>query len=127
VGEAPALLAELQAAIRDRIGDPARAMEHTTDVLVQETARCWPVRHMVEIARQPNTSQAGEAALLGVAVVTAKIRENIEARWNKTHEAGGAFDLIARAVVIEFANLWFGDPATRIALCKIIGAVRAPD
>jgi len=127
VGEAPALLAELQAAIRERIGDPARAMEHTTDVLVQETARYWPVRHMVEIARQPNTSHAGEAALGAVAVITAKIRENVEARWNETHEAGGALDLLCRAVVIEFANLWFGDPATRIALCKIIGAVRVPD
>lgn len=128
MGEAaPVLLAELQHAIRERIGEHGHAMSHTVDVLVQETARVWPVRHMVEVARHPNTSQAGESALAAVAVVTAKIRENVEARWQQTHDAGSAFDLMARAVVIEFANLWFSDPATRIALCKIIGAVRAPD
>jgi hypothetical protein len=56
--------------------------------------------------------------------VTAKCREDLEARWKLTGNNSAALDLLLQAVVIEMANLWFSSAEMRIALRTIIFQVR---
>lgn len=117
-------LRELSDRIRASIGTDAEALEHTVDVIVTEVCRCWPERVMAACARNLESEKNGATAVHGVAVVTAKVRENIEARWGCKPSHKAALDLVLRGCVVEFANLWFSSAEARIALRAIIGLVR---
>ena len=109
--------------IRSAIGYPAEQLGHTCDVIVDEVCRQWPERHMADLARKLDS--AGGQVLDAIPVITARVREQIEARWGCKPSEQAALDLVLRAVVIEFANIWFFcDPATRVELRKIIFEVR---
>lgn len=117
-------LRELADIIRESIGPKAEALEHTCDVLVTEVCRCWPEKVMADIASKANTSKAADDVLDAIAVTTAKVRENIEARWGCKPSHKAALDLVLRGCVAEFGNLWFSCPEARIAMRSIIGLVR---
>ena len=87
--------------------------------LVEETRETRPDIALLVVDRS-------DSAVLGPreAQITAA-REQIEARWGCKPSEQAALDLVLRAVVIEFANIWFFcDPATRVELRKIIFEVR---
>ena len=115
---------ELLDAVREAIGPPAEQLAHTCDVIVDEVCRQWPERTMAKLARKLDSEEAGGKVLDAVAVITARVREQIEARWGcqPSHEA--ALDLVLRACVIEFANLWFSCVEARIAMRRIMFEVR---
>jgi hypothetical protein len=117
-------LGEVREAIREAIGQPAEKLCHTCDVIVDEVCRQWPERHMASLARKLDCDSVGGQVLDAISVITARVREQIEARWGCKPSEQAALDLVLRAVVIEFANLWFCDPETRIGLRKIIFFVR---
>jgi hypothetical protein len=117
-------LGDVRAAIRGAIGYPAQQLGHTCDVIVDEVCRQWPERHMANLARKLDCDSAGGQVFDAIAVITAKVREQIEARWDCKHSEQAALDLVLRAIVVEFANLWFFDAAARIGLRKIIFTVR---
>jgi hypothetical protein len=117
-------LREVRDAIRATIGYPAEQLGHTCDVIVEEVCRQWPERHMAELARKLDSKCAGGQVLDAIPVITARVREQIEARWGCKPSEQAALDLVLRAVVVEFANLWFFDAAARIGLRKIIFKVR---
>jgi hypothetical protein len=128
VGDAAtALLAELQRTIRDRLGQPARVIPNTADVMVQECARQWPMRAMLRLAKYPATKTAGRETIAAVNVCAAKCREELEYRWGYSPATDRAIGLLMRAVVVEFANLWFRDQDTRLNLCRIIAVIRKPE
>jgi hypothetical protein len=128
VGEAAAaLLGRLQETIRGRIGDKARAVPNTCDAMIQECARQWPTRAMLALARNPATKTAGRDTIAAVNVCAAKCREELESRWGDNRATNRAIGLLMRAVVVEFANLWFSNRETRLDLCRIIAIVRKPD
>jgi len=125
VGAAPVTsVEELRAEIRTRIGPQAVELEHCCDVFVSQVCRYWPERHMADLARQMKHAGSGAGALDALAVVTAKCREDLEARWKLTGNNSAALDLLLQAIVIEFANLWFSSPEMRIALRAVIFRVR---
>lgn len=114
----------LRYAIREAIGPPGKVLEHTCDVIVDEICRVWPERTMADIARRKSTSQAADDVLDAIAVTVAKTRENIEARWGCKPSHRAALQLVLRACVTEFANLWFGSAEARIAMRAVISQVR---
>jgi hypothetical protein len=125
VGDAStALLADLQRTIRDRLGEPARVIPNTADVMVQECARQWPMRAMLRLAKNQATKTAGRETIAAVNVCAAKCREELEYRWGYSPSTDRAIGLLMRAVVVEFANLWFRDQDTRLNLCRIIAVIR---
>lgn len=118
-------LREVRDAIRGAIGHPAEQLGHTCDVIVDEVCRQWPERHMADLARKLDSNSAGGQVLDAIPVITARVREQIEARWACKASEQAALDLVLRAVVIEYANIWFFcDPATRVELRKIMFEVR---
>lgn len=122
-----ALLAHLQRAIRDRLGEPAAGIPNTCDAMVQECARQWPTRAMLALAKNPATKTAGRDTIAAVNVCAAKCRESLESRWGASRATERAIGLLMRAVVVEFANLWFRDRSTRLDICRVIAIVRQPD
>lgn len=117
-------LRELADRVREQIGPPAEQLEHTCDVIVHEVCRCWPERTMADIAGKLGCSKAADDVLDAIAVTTAKVRENIEARWGCKPSHKAALDLILRACVVEFANVWFSCPEARIGIRAVIALVR---
>lgn len=118
-------LRELADLIREAIGPRAEHLEHTCDVLVLEVCRCWPEKTMAGIATNLHSSRAADELLDAIAVTTAKVRENIEARWGCKPSHKAALDLILKACVVEFGNLWFSSPGARIGMRAVITLVRA--
>ena len=126
VGAAPVTsVDDLRAEIRTRIGPQAVELSHCCDVFVVQVCRYWPERHMADLARQMTHAGSGAGALDALAVVTAKCREDLEARWKLTGNNSAALDILLQAVVIEFANLWFSTPEMRIALRAVIFQARS--
>ncbi len=117
-------LRELCDAVREQIGPRAAELEHTCDVIVTEICRCWPERTMAEIAGKLSCARAADDVLDAIAVTTAKVRETIEARWGCKPSHKAALDLVLRACVVEFANLWFSCPEARIGIRAVIAIVR---
>lgn len=117
-------LGDLCALVREAIGPPATTLEHTADVLVEETLRQWPEKTMATYAAKLTSTANGDGVLDAIPVITAKVREQIEMRWGikPSHEA--ALGLLARGVVIEVANIWFSSTEARIAIRALIAVVR---
>jgi hypothetical protein len=127
VGDAAAtLLSQLQDEVRARIGEPAAALAHTTDVMVVECLRWLPVVQLTALARKPEKPTAGADTVAAVAVLSARCREQLEARWGASQPTVRAIDLLMRAVVVEVFNLWFRSPDARHAICQCVAAVRKP-
>lgn len=127
MGDAAAvLIGQLQDEVRARIGKPAEALAHTTDVMVQECLRWFPIAQMTILARKPEPPRAGADTVTAAAVLAAKCREQLEARWGAKPATVRAIDLLMRAVVVEVFNLWFGSADARHAICQCVAAVRKP-
>lgn len=128
MGDAPdtLTLAGLRAIVRASVSatDPSDVLNHTVDVLLDETCRQWPERYMAQVARKADAGQHGDRLLGSLAVVAARVREQIETRWGCEPSNRAALDLVLRAVVVEFANVWFSSPGVRIALRRILFEVR---
>ena len=122
--DTPLTLDGLRALVREFIGPPGEALEHTCDVIVEEICRQWPERTMADYARKLDSNAVGAKVLDAIAVITARVREQIEARWGIKPSHTAALDLVLRGCVIEFANLWFASPENRIAMRSIIAVVR---
>lgn len=114
----------LRYAIRSAIGPPGATLEHTCDVIVDEVCRQWPERTMADLARKMDSQTAGTKVIEAVCVITARVREQIEARWKCRASEQAALDLVLKACVAEFAYLWFSGPEARIGMRVVIGAVR---
>jgi len=114
----------LRANVRETIGTPGDVLAHTCDVIVEEICRQWPERTMADYARKLDTESTGAKVFDAIAVITARVREQIEARWGCRPSHKAALDLVLRACVIEVANLWFASPENRIAIRGIIAVVR---
>jgi hypothetical protein len=114
----------LRATVREFIGPSGATLEHTCDVIVDEICRQWPERTMADYARKIDSNAVGAKVFLAIPVITARVREQIEARWGIKPSHTAALDLVLRGCVIEFCNLWFASPTNRIAMRSIIAVVR---
>jgi hypothetical protein len=118
-------LRSLRDSIREAIGPPATTLAEVCDVILDEVCRQWPERAMADIARKQDSDAAGGQAFDAIAVITARVREQMEARYGCHPNHKEALDLILRACVIEFANLWFTNAEARIAMRRILFQVRS--
>jgi hypothetical protein len=114
----------LRATVREFIGPSGATLEHTCDVIVDEICRQWPERTMADYARKIDSNAVGAKVFDAIPVITARVREQIEARWGIKPSHTAALDLVLRGCVIEFCNLWFASPTNRIAMRSIIAVVR---
>lgn len=110
--------------IRSTIGPAGVTLSHTCDVLIEEICRCWPDKTMESIAANPTSQENCDAVLAAIDVISAKVRENIEARWGCRPSHRAALDLVLRACVIQFAKIWFESPADRAVMGRLINSVR---
>lgn len=111
----------LRTEVRHQVGGVALQMPDEVAVLVDMTLRFWPERHMAELARKQSGNE--DRALDAVAVVAAKVRETLEAMCSAASK-NNAVDLLAFAVVVEIANLWFASTEHRIGLRRLAFQVR---
>lgn len=124
---ADARLTQLREAVRERIGEPARQLTHTCDVLVDEACKWWPEREFIRIASAvENDSSQGKDAIHALGVLAAKVREMLEARWGQQPTFTAAIDLLVEPVVVHLANIWFSSPEARIAMRQCILRIRSP-
>lgn len=114
-------MAWLRTEVRHRIGGAALQMPDEVAVLVDMTLRFWPERHMAELARKQSGND--DKTLDTLAVVAAKVREVLEAMCSAATQHN-AVDLLAFAVVVEVANLWFASTEHRIGLRRLAFQVR---
>lgn len=114
-------LRELADAVRAGLGERGDLLSHTCDVITVEICRSWPERAMADLARDMSN---GDAVLGALDVVTAKVRETIEARWKCRAAEKQALDLVLRGCVVEFAKLWFSCPEARIGMRVICEMIR---
>lgn len=126
MGDAPdsRRLRTLADLIRSTIGPAGVTLSHTCDVLIMEICRCWPGKLMETIAADPASEANCEAVLAAIDVITAKVRENIEARWGCRPSHKAALDLVLRACVIQFSKLWFSSEPDRAVIRRLIAGVR---
>lgn len=114
------------AELRRRIGEPAEALSHTTELIAREVLACWPEAEFARIAADQTKPEMADAALNAINVTRARSRELLEAKFVTNQSCQNALDLLLSAVVVETANMWFGDPETRIAIREIIAWLRSP-
>jgi len=118
---------QLRAAVRERIGEHADTFRHSVDVMVDEAMRYWPEKEFARIARTVEENRSSGAEAIGVmAVVVAKCRENLEARWGAEPAHVHAIGLLMEPVVIQLANIWFSTNEARIAMREVIARLRSP-
>jgi hypothetical protein len=118
---------QLRDAVRERIGEHAKTFTHSVDVMVDEVMRYWPEKEFARIARTVEEDRSSGAEAIGaMAVVVAKCRENLEARWGAQPSHVQAIDLLIEPVVIQLANIWFSNNEARIAMREVIARLRNP-
>jgi hypothetical protein len=120
VGNAPAVsdVQGLKAQIRRRLRDQAVGLEEACDEIVETTCRFWPLKHMAVMASRQKW-QPEPDALNAVAVISAKSREDMEARFGMAGNTGRVLDLLCQSVAIELANVWFCDVEDRMAMRRV--------
>jgi hypothetical protein len=123
-GAAATQIDKFRAEIKSRVGDKANSMGHCCDVLTDETLRVWPLKAMLDIAEGIDSPTAGAETIAAVRVITAKTRENLEARWQLSTTKNETLRLLSAAVVIEIANVWFNSADGRTRILKTRAAIR---
>lgn len=124
MGDAPGMrLTDLQREICRRLGYKAKGMSTGVAEVVITTLRFWPERAMVDYASQ--SQSRGLQVLDAMAVIWAKVREDLEARWGTDATTQAAIDKLVQPVVTELASIWFSSPESRVAMrgC-IVEAIR---
>lgn len=118
---------QLRDAVRERIGEHAQTFTHSVDVMVDEVMRYWPEKEFARIARTVEEDRStGVDAIAAIAVVCAKCRENLEARWGPQPSHIQTIGLLMEPVVIHLANIWFSNNEARVAMREVIARLRNP-
>ena len=118
-------LMDLCNAVREQI-PYGNELEHSCDVFVTEACRCWPADHMEKIADNLGSSRAADKLLDALGVTVAKVRENVESRWNVDLSHDSTLGLVLRACVVGVANIWFESSDARDSIRSAIVVARRP-
>lgn len=125
VGDASAVdtpLCNLRDEIRRRMGHQADGLSDACDEVTKTACYFWPQKHMATIARR--RAEGGPQALEAIAVIQAKVREDLEARFGTDTNTMRTLDLLVSAVVIEMCSLWFNDVEARIHMRRAMWVAR---
>lgn len=115
---------QLFAAVRQLVGDLSEPFAHTCDLLTIETLLCWPDRHLRHLLKTVTPEDPSEARACAN-VLSAKVLENIEARWENEEISLSAIRVLADPVVVAVVNIWFSHADARAALLRVKKHVRA--
>lgn len=116
------LLHDLRKTINRRLAVKAGGMADATAEVVDTTLRFWPERTMARYASRGEAE--GPKVLQAIAVIWAKVREDLEARWGTSANTMAALDLLVQPVVIELAHIWFNSIEERIDFRRCIWEAR---
>ena len=116
------LLVDLHKTINRRLAVKAGGMADATAEVVDTTLRFWPERTMARYASRGEAE--GPKVLQAIAVIWAKVREDLEARWGTSPNTMAALDLLVQPVVIELAHIWFNSIEERIDFRRCIWEAR---
>lgn len=127
-GAAAAQLEAVRQRVRTLLGAHGERLPNTCDDITDEVLRAWPTPHMSSVALKGNTKAASRDVLAALRVISAKVREMLEARHGCDANTMEALALLCEAVTVEIANLWFaGTAASRKLLRESIKEVRNRD
>ena len=115
-------LDDLAAEIRRRIGPEAEAIPEAAAEVVATVCRWWPCPAMTSIAQRG--LQAGCEALDALAVIAAKVREDLELRYGMDATTQAALDLLVQITCVELANVWFASRGNRRMMRGCIAEAR---
>lgn len=104
-------LDDLAAEIRRRIGHEAETLPEASAEVVATVCRWWPSQAMTSLAQRG--LKAGPEALDAIAVIAAKVREDLELRYGMDATTQAALDLLVQITCVELANVWFASPGNR--------------
>ncbi len=125
MGDALDLLVEdLRLAVRQHIGPPADALPETCDEITHAVCLAWPVAWANDLARRQADPATGNDLIDGLAVVRAKVREQLEARHDTHRNDSAAIDLLLSPVLTAVAWFWFDSRSTRAKVRRAIWHVR---
>ncbi|NQW46629.1 MAG: hypothetical protein HQ464_02555 [Planctomycetes bacterium] len=123
VGDAPALsLPDLHVQIRRRIKGRAELLPDACAVIVDTVCFYWPQKYMASVARR--SAEETPELLDALDVVSAKAREDLEARYGMATNTIEVLDNLVRPVVNEIANVWFDSIEARVDLRLCMWQIR---
>lgn len=106
---------ELADAVLARLNEPPAWIDAVAAV-VESACRAWPIEQMTRLARHPEEPASGIGTLDALAVINAKVREDLEHRYGDKGNVAIAINKLHRLVVLEIAEIWFGGPENRVAI-----------
>ena len=124
MGDASAVdtpLSDLRDEIRRRMGHQADGLADACDEVTSAVCYFWPQKWMADLARK---ADAGPFTLDTIAVIEAKVREDLEARFGTDRNTMRTLDLLVSAVVIEMFGMWFCGVEERIAMRRAMWVAR---
>ena len=124
VGDASAVdtpLSDLRDEVRRRMGHQADGLAEACDEVTSCVLYFWPQRWMSDLARK---ADASPFTLDTIAVIEAKCREDLEARFGTDKNTMRVLDLLVCSVVIEVFTLWFAGIEQRIAMRRAMWVAR---
>jgi hypothetical protein len=124
VGDASAVetpLCDLRDEVRRRMGHQADGLADACDEVTTTVCYFWPQRWMADLARRLDASAFW---LDTIAVLEAKVREDLEARFGTDGNTLRTLDLLVSAVVMEMFAMWFAGVEERIAMRRAMWVAR---
>ncbi len=124
MGDASAVetpLCDLRDEVRRRMGHQANGLADACDEVTTTICYFWPQRWMADLARRHDASAFW---LDTIAVIEAKVREDLEARFGTDGNTMRTLDLLVSAVVIEMFGMWFAGVEERIAMRRAMWVAR---
>jgi hypothetical protein len=123
VGDAPAmLLPDLHVEIRRRIKGRAELLPDACAEIVDTVCFYWPQKYMAGVARR--SAEETPELLDALDVVSAKAREDLEARYGIAANTAEVLDHLVRPVANEIAAVWFDSIESRIDLRRCMFQIR---
>ena len=124
MGDASAVetpLCDLRDEVRRRMGHQADGLADACDEVTTTVCYFWPQRWMADLARRLDASAFW---LDTIAVLEAKVREDLEARFGTDGNTMRTLDLLVSAVVMEMFAMWFEGVEERIAMRRAMWVAR---
>ena len=124
MGDASAVetpLCDLRDEVRRRMGHQADGLADACDEVTTTVCYFWPQRWMADLARRLDASAFW---LDTIAVLEAKVREDLEARFGTDGNTLRTLDLLVSAVVMEMFAMWFAGVEERIAMRRAMWVAR---
>jgi hypothetical protein len=118
------LLQAVRKIVRRGLQDVGQQMPHAVDLVCDETLYWWPSTTLTHYAQLQDVDRAQRLIANAIDVVSAKARENLEAKWGDEPQTTRVISLLCQPVCCELMRHWFESAEHRIQLRRCISQVR---